>query len=113
MADTPNPIIFRLDEYFRQKLEERAAADGGSINLLAQKIVIEALDGAHHLAQIQDLLTALKEQNGKIENRLSMIEAEVSEARKELAVSAETILIVGGKLTPEEAREWVVDNLES
>jgi hypothetical protein len=91
-------VAFRLDASHLKGLEKDASGYKLSHHKHARKLVMEALDD-----------TATE----RLEKRLIMLEAEVSELRSDLATAVEALLIVAGNYPKEKAKEWVDRNLRA
>jgi hypothetical protein len=97
MSDS-NPISFRVTAHQRKLLEDEAEELGlSSPDLAARKIIIE-----HLMNQPAE---------SPVARRLDQIEAELAEARADLSVATEVLLVFAGKLDDAAARDWVSQNL--
>jgi hypothetical protein len=93
------PISFRVTAHQRQILSDLADAFGvRSPDLAAQKIVIDYLGG---------------DKDSPVDTRLNQVLSELAEARADLSVATEVLLVFAGKLNESAAREWVLENLKA
>ena len=93
-----NPLSFRVTAHQRKLLEDQAQTLGlRSPDLVARKIVVEHLSG---------------ETESPLTQRLEQLATELAEARADLSVATEVILVHAGKLQEEAAHEWVTQNLK-
>lgn len=86
-------IAFRLDPDCRRKLSERAARLGFSSNELARHYVSEMLQDHEERAALREAVTALSQHIGKLRE------------------DVEALLTSSGKVAPNEAHQWVQDNV--
>ena len=93
----PPTIGFRLDDEHKMVLFQRARLLKMSVHDLARHYVIQALHEGDERQQIISAVVALRD--------------EIREARKDVAVSTQELLISAGKGTLSQAREWVKENL--
>ena len=92
------PISFRVSAHHRELLERGANEAGlSSPDLFARKIVLEHLDA---------------ESEDSIKERLRVIEQELIEARRDLSVATEVLLIHAGTMNQVSAEAWVGENLK-
>ncbi len=90
-------IAFRLDQETSEVLGERAARHRIGTNQLSRHYLIEALHRDEKEISIGDGLNLLKE--------------DIEGIRRDFILIAEALLIGAGKATPEEAKQWVTENL--
>jgi HEAT repeat protein len=93
----PSTIGFRLDDDHTAVLVERANALKISVHELARQYVIQML---HENDERQQLLTALV-----------ALRNEIVEARKDISVSTQELMVSGGRATVAQAKGWVKENL--
>ena len=89
-------VGFKLDPRTRKRLEDRAARTGKTPGELARELVIGALSGEEEPLKV----------------KVAALELEVKHLRRGLANTAEALLVVSGKVTKEQAKQWVKDNVE-
>ena len=89
-------IGFRLDPEARGAFEARASAFEISPGMLAKMYVLEALMASEERQQLRE--------------RVSALEADVAELRKEFAHAVQVLLVSAGKVQPEYAEAWVAEN---
>jgi hypothetical protein len=92
-------IGFRLSQESRQLLVERAARLEVSEHQLARDYVTEMLHGRESQEALVELVCRLHQ--------------EIVELRKDIKVMGEALLTSAGKVTDQDAREWVQANLTS
>ena len=97
MAEQAKTISFRLSGHQLVSLEKRAEKLTVSPGDLARKCVVQMLDDE----QESDLLRL----------KLSALENEVKDLRRGINNMAEALLVVSGKVTKEQAKEWVKENI--
>ncbi len=91
-------ISFRLDEKESEQLHAKAKDQGLSSHQLAHDLV---------------LTTMQQEADGKSSNlKLDKIETRIKSLRAELCLVTEVLLVGGGKVTKEQAANWVDTNLK-
>lgn len=93
----PSTIGFRLDDDHATVLVERAKALKMSAHDPARQYVIQML---HENDERQQLLTAVVN-----------VRDELSETRKDIAVSTQELMVSGGRATATQAKDWVKENL--
>lgn len=98
MKETQKTFGFRLDSGNRGKLEARAKKTGVTPSELAREIIVESLNDEKELDRLR--------------LKVSAVEGELSELRKDFSVAIEALLAASGKVTPEQAKEWVRLNLK-
>ena len=91
-------VGFRLDAHHHGLLETQAQRLGESVGEVARKLVIEKLNEKDQVALLADKLAA--------------VEKELSELRKDLALSVPAILAFAGKISQDDAKAWVAENLK-
>ena len=96
---TPATISFRLESVAGHILSQRAREIGISAHELARRYVIEILQES--------------EERGALREALVVLQNEICELRSDLRVGVEALLTSGGKVTDEDARSWVEENLKS
>jgi len=97
MKEVLKTVGFKLDSRNRKRLEERATRTGKTPGELAREIVLGALAG--------------EEEGDLVKMKLSTLESEVKGLRRALANTAEALLVVSEKVTKEQAKEWVKENI--
>ena len=98
MQQPNTPISFRLTANEVALLEAHAREFGlRSPSLAARKIIVEHLSD-----QAESPIVA----------RLRELAGELAEARADLSVATEALLVYSGKLKEEAAHEWVMQNLK-
>jgi uncharacterized FAD-dependent dehydrogenase len=103
-------ITFRLDDHYRKKLAAQVTP-GESINQQARTILTKALDGVEDFEDLRERLHQIRTQEEKTDARIANLEGQVSELRRELAISVEALLMAAGRLGHDKARQWVKENL--
>jgi isochorismate hydrolase len=93
----PPTVGFRLDKEHKRVLFERARLLKMSIHDLARQYVIQMLHEADERQQIISAIVALR--------------GEICEARKDVAVSTQELLVSAGRATVSQAQGWVKENL--
>jgi hypothetical protein len=86
-------ITFRLPAAFHNTLVDWATTEKTSHNLLAKRIVIEAI------------------RRNALTEELASMQQQLSDLRKDLAVATRALLVMAGKVKDEEASAWVKRNL--
>ena len=97
MKEPLKTIGFKIDRRNRERLEEKATRVGKTPGELAREIVIGVLDGA--------------EQTDGLRLKVASLETEVHSLRQGLANTAEALLVVSGKVSKDQAKEWVKTNI--
>lgn len=91
-----SPVIqFRLPPRHHRLLVKQAGDE--NLNAFARELMVRALS--------EDALAS------RLQEYLEKTSQEVGEARKDISVAAQTILVAMGKLTVEEARDWAQSRL--
>lgn len=103
-------ITFRLEDHYRKKLAAQVTP-GESINQQARTILTKALDGVEDFEDLRERLHQIRTQEEKTDARIANLEGQVSELRRELAISVEALLMAAGRLGHDKARQWVKENL--
>ena len=98
MTDKARTVGFRLGESHRAELESRARKSGSTPGELARQFVVETLEGDQEVERLR--------------MKVSAVESELGNLRKDLSVSVQALLVATGRVTAEQAREWVKQNLE-
>jgi hypothetical protein len=93
----PSTIGFRLDEEHKQVLFERAQSLKMSVHDLARHYVVQMLHETDERQRLIEAVVSLRE--------------EIIEARKDIAVSAQELLVSAGNASPAQSRSWVKANL--
>ena len=91
-------IQFRLSGQVLKELEKLAKAYELSPGQFARRIVVEYLEDAERL---------------RTREKLSALEVSQKKLREDLAVAVEAMLVGAGKVSKDEAHEWVNENLRS
>ena len=91
VGESTDTVGFRLDSYYRKRLLQAAEHHGMSPGEYARRLVI----------------LALEERQGEETLR------EISELRRDLALSVKALLCFAGKAEVEEAGQWVAENLQA
>ena len=97
MAEQAKTISFRINGHRLTSLEKRAEKLALSPGDLARKCVVQMLDDEN--------------ENDLLRLRLAALENEVKELRRGMSNMAEALLVVSGKVTKEQAKDWVKENL--
>jgi|SRR6185437_1839547 len=95
--NTHATIGFRIGEDHGRVLFDRAAALKMSVHELARQYVIQMLHEADEREQLIQAVVALRD--------------ELLEARKDIAIATQEMLVSGGRATITEAKTWVKENL--
>lgn len=90
---TSENTSFRLPVAFHNTLVDWATTEKTSHNLLAKRIVIEAI------------------RRNALTEELTAIQRQLADLRKDLAVATRALLVMAGKAKDEEAAAWVKRNL--
>ena len=93
----PPMIGFRLDDEHKMVLFQRARLLKLSVHDLARQYTIQMLHETDERQQIISAIVALRD--------------EIREARKDVAVSTQELLVSAGNSTVSQARGWVKENL--
>ena len=88
---------FRLDSANRERLEARAKKVGVTPGELAREIIVETLDDDREIDRLRLKVAAVAEELGDL--------------RKDLSVAVQALLVSSGKVTQEQAQEWVRLNM--
>ncbi len=88
---------FRLTAAASEVLEKRAKRSGKTPGELARELVLRALEDENGA----DLLKV----------KVSSLESEIKQLRRGLSNSVEALLVVNGKVSKEEAKQWVKDKI--
>jgi hypothetical protein len=91
----PRPINFRLPAHQHRRLVQQAGPE--TPNLFARELVLRALD--------EDALAR------RLESHLEQSAVPVAELRRDLSVAFQALLVLLGKATPEQARDWAEQHL--
>lgn len=103
MTTKSQHLTFRLPNEDARRLAAQARAVGLSPGGLARLLVLQALTDSH--------TAELAEEVGRQRRELSALRGELRDWRRQLALAVEALLVDGGKAEPEEAAEWVRENL--
>ena len=99
-APAKNPITFRLLKVEdAEALTERAAEEGQTIHATARDLVTKSL---HQVENDQEVI-----------EKVDRLARQVFELREEISLVAEVLLANAGKVSPEEASNWVDSNLKA
>lgn len=98
--ETPVPtmIAFRLQADAAQTLAERAERLGVSPHELARHYVLEVLHEPYERAALHEAVSSLH--------------VEIHKVRGDVATAAEGLLVAGGKVSAEDARDWITENFK-
>jgi predicted transcriptional regulator len=91
-------MTFRLDTETKGRLEKLAERTGVKPGELVRDIVKEKIDTGQEIDRLR--------------LKVSAVEGELSELRKDLSVAVQAILCASGRVTPEQAQEWVRLNMK-
>ncbi len=132
MKTYPNPVSFRLDETYSERLHKAAQKYRMSSGEYARRLVLDGLEDAAgqdlrsqvgHLERqtsaLQGQVTALHGELSQLGSELSALRGELVALRGELRVahfetclSTEAIMVViTEQVTTEDAKAWVTENL--
>lgn len=103
MTPKSQHLTFRLPAEDARLLAARARAVGLSPGGLARLLVLQALTDSH--------TAELAEEVGRQRQELSALRDEMRDWRRQFAQAVEALLVDGGKAEPDEAADWVRDNL--
>jgi len=103
MATASRHFTFRLPAEDARLLAARARAVGLSPGGLARLLVLQALTDSH--------TAELAEEVARQRQELAALGEESRDWRRRFALAVEALLVDGGKAEPDEAAEWVRDNL--
>lgn len=98
--DESAPVSFRLDSLYKQMLEERSET-GVSLHMAARDLLMEALD--KQAGNDFDIKT--------VASQVTQVAREVQELRTDVAVAVQALLVASGRVTSEEAEQWVSQTL--
>ena len=93
MNEKAKTFSFRLTAAASGTLEKRAKRSGQTPGELAREIVVKTLEDENGT----DLLKV----------KVSSLEGEIKQLRRGLSNAVEALLVVSGKVTKEEAKQWV------
>ena len=94
----PPAVVFRLDSDNVQELSARAEKLGVSIHQLARHYTLEALGEKEKRRLEQQAIYALQQ--------------EIATLREDLTLCVEVLLVSAGKVSENDARDWVRENFE-
>jgi hypothetical protein len=97
MGKAEKVIAFRLPGDALEQVEQAAKRRAVSVNELARETLLAAL--------------STEEDSHRIALRVTAIEGELSELRRDLAVATQAILVTAGKVPPEEAEKFAREKL--
>lgn len=97
MGSESRPVSFRLDKHHLERLKEEAEKYGLSPGEYARRLVLDQLEQ-----------TSRRE----LEEGLSEVKREVSALRVDVAAAVRALLVGAGKVSKEDAHEWVMTNLK-
>ena len=97
MKEILRTVGFKLDSRSRKELEQRATRSGKTPGELAREIVLGVLAG--------------EEEADLLKIKMAALEGEVKTLRRGLSNTAEALLVVSGKVTKEQAKQWVKENI--
>ena len=97
MAEKGKTIAFRLTRKDAEQVEKRAAKSGKRGNELARDILLSNLyeEGDREMLKI----------------KIASLELAVKQLQRGLANATEAMLVVSGKVTKEQAKQWVRENV--
>jgi hypothetical protein len=84
-----NQATLTITEALRRELQRQATREGVPVEVVAARLLTE---GLHH-------------------TRLESLEREVEKLRQDFAVGLQAMLVMGGNVTPEEAKGWVLKKI--
>jgi hypothetical protein len=96
MSTPTTPVSFRLDAHYLDRLKEEAAKYGMSPGEFARRLVLDALERSEEQRTADEIVE---------------LRREVGHLRVDVALAVTAILVGAGKVSPEDARAWVKENL--
>jgi hypothetical protein len=103
VADKSQHLTFRLPAADAWLLAARARTAGLSSGSLARLLVVQALADTHTAELVEEVTRQRRE--------LAELREEFRQWRRVFALAVEALLVDAGKAEPDEAAEWVRDNL--
>ena len=97
-----NKVSFRLGVADLEVLAAVATAQSSSPGLLAKQWVLDRLENPQ---------SSSSQQAADVEAIIQTVHTHLVEVRRELAISVESILVASGRVSKEEARKWVDDQI--
>lgn len=97
MGKSDKVIAFRLSPDALEQAEEAAKRRSVTVNELARDAFLSSLSSEGDIH--------------KVALRMTNIESEISELRRDLAVATQAILVTSGKVSPEEAEKFAREKL--
>jgi hypothetical protein len=97
-----NNVSFRLGVADLEVLAAVATAQSTSPGLLAKQWVLDRLENPQ---------SSSSQQAADVEAIIQTVHTHLVEVRRELAISVESILVASGRVSKEEARKWVDDQI--
>jgi len=97
MSKSDKVISFRLNGDVLEQIEDSAKRRAVSVNELARETLLAALSA--------------DEDSHRMALRVTAIEGELLELRRDLAVATQAILVTAGKVPPEEAEKFAREKL--
>lgn len=131
MRSYPNPISFRLDEQYSQRLSDEAEKHEQSAGEYARRVVLDSLEDAER-QRLRDALHGLQQEVVRLRTEIEPIQREEIAARAEakglraevvalrvelgavrvdLAKAVTALLVGAGRVDKDEAKTWVQNNL--
>jgi hypothetical protein len=122
----PVTITFKLKPEFAQQLDRAVQQTGGnlSINLLARQYVIDRLESKDANLLLDEIRALRKDQAQVLQTLTTLLQGQppkdaspdlhqaLRELRKDFANGIAMLLLNAGKVrNPQQARQWVLDNL--
>lgn len=84
-----NQTTLTVDGALCRELQRKAAQEGVSVETIAARLLYEGLH----------------------QTRLESLEREVEKLRQDFAVGLQAMLVMGGNVTPDEAKRWVLKTI--
>lgn len=84
-----NQATLTVAEALHRELQRQATREGSSVEAVAARLLTE---GLYH-------------------TRLESLEREVEKLRQDFAVGLQAMLVMGGNVTPEDAKRWVLKTI--
>ena len=97
MKEVLKTVGFKLNSRSRKELEQRATRCGKTPGELAREIVLGVLAG--------------EEEADLLKIKIAALEGEVKSLRRGLGNTAEALLVISEKVTKEQAKRWVKENI--
>lgn len=99
MKEPQKTLGFRIDGPNRERLEARARKVGVTPGELAREIIVESLGEDREIDRLR--------------LKVSKVEEQVIDLRRDLSVAVQALLAASGRVTPEQAQEWVRLNMKT